>query len=86
MGLCARVSTLQEAISGFKYVELLTRSCIYWLRALATMDLAMGHVYSMVLSSVCVGGLCVFNELGVSPVSRLSVNETHGIVLSKCRY
>lgn len=51
----------QEAISGFKNAELLTRSCIYRFRALATMDLATGHVYSMPLSvfvqvyvSVCV--------------------------------
>ena len=41
----ARASALQEAISGFKYAGLLTCSCIYCLKALAPMDLAMGHVY-----------------------------------------
>lgn len=50
--VCASVreSALQEAISGFKYAELLTQSCIYCLRALATMDMAMGHLYSILLS------------------------------------
>lgn len=84
--LCVQVSTTKETISGFKYVELLARSCIYGLRALAAMILAMGHAYSMLLSVCvhgCVGG-CVFNESEVSPGCRLGVYETHSIVLSKC--
>lgn len=80
-----RASALQEAISGFKYAELLTRSCIY---RLVTMDLAIGQAYSMLLS-VCVHWCvrtCVFNELRVCPVCIWVVNGTHGVVLSKCHF
>lgn len=55
----ARAIALQEAISGFKYAELQTRSCIYNFRALATMDLAIGHIYTMLLSVSVHRGVCV---------------------------
>lgn len=50
------------------------------------MDLAMGHVYTT-LVSVCVyrcAGAGVFNESGVSPGCKLGVYETHSVVLSEC--